>query len=78
MWNVPGEVGVPPASDVGGSGASDPMVIDFRLHQGQIDDMVEAVKTGRDPLVTGKDSRRSLELILGIYTSSKINERVVF
>lgn len=61
-------------TDMGGSGASDPMAIDFKLHQGQVKDMVEAVRSNRPPMVTGEDARRSLALILGIYRSSKDNK----
>jgi predicted dehydrogenase len=78
VWNVQGEDQTAPSSDVGGSGASDPMAIDFKLHQGQVQDMVEAIWEDRDPMVTGEDARRSLELILGIYRSSKENQKVVF
>ncbi|WP_209332768.1 Gfo/Idh/MocA family protein [Lunatimonas salinarum] len=78
VWNVPGSDRGLPDSDVGGSGASDPMAIDFRLHQGQVEDMVHAVIDNREPMVTGRDARRSLELILGIYESSKSNLPVSF
>ncbi|MFC4871597.1 Gfo/Idh/MocA family protein [Negadavirga shengliensis] len=78
VWNVQGEDHTVPSSDVGGSGASDPMAIDFKLHQGQVQDMVEAIWEDREPMVTGEDARRSLELILGIYRSSKENQKVVF
>lgn len=60
------------------SGASDPMAIDFNLHLAQIRDMVEAIHEDRDPLVTGFTARRSLELILGIYQSSREGRAVKF
>lgn len=63
-------------TDVGGSGASDPMAIDYKLHQGQIKDMIEAIRKDRHPMVTGEDARRSLDLILGIYRSSAENKLV--
>ncbi len=33
-------------------------------------DMIESIKTGREPYVTGEDGRRALELTLAIYKSS--------
>ncbi|WP_162418561.1 Gfo/Idh/MocA family protein [Cyclobacterium roseum] len=70
------ESGIAADSDLGGSGASDPMAIDYKLHQGQIKDMVEAIRTDRSPMVTGEDARRSLDLILGIYRSSADNKKL--
>lgn len=76
-WNIKGEEGnVVPGSDIGGSGASDPMAIDFKLHQAQIEDMVEAIMNDIDPIVTGQDAKRSLELILGVYASSSQNKKI--
>ena len=70
-WNVMGMDGHEELQPNHGSGASDPMAIDFKLHLAQIKDMVEAINDGKDPLVTGEIGRKSLELILGIYRSSK-------
>lgn len=33
-------------------------------------DMIEAIRTGREPYVTGEDGRRALELVLAIYKSA--------
>ncbi|SHM77712.1 Predicted dehydrogenase [Cyclobacterium lianum] len=77
VWNVKGEEGLPQdGNNPGGSGASDPMAIDFKLHQGQVEDMVRAVRNNQNPMVTGSDARRSLALILGIYQSSSLNRIV--
>lgn len=76
-WNVKGEEGFGlDSTNPGGSGASDPMAIDYKLHQGQIADMVSAIVDGRDPMVTGEDARRSLALILGIYDSSDLEKKI--
>lgn len=40
-------------------------------HRRQIIDLIESIRTGRDPLVTGEEGRKSLEIILAIYESSK-------
>ena len=76
-WNIKDEESeVNAGTDIGGSGASDPMAIDFRLHQIQIEDMVEAIRNNSKPVVTGQDAKRSLALILGIYQSSMENKKV--
>lgn len=59
-----------------GSGASDPTAIGHALHKAQIEDFVNAILEGRDPLVTGVSGRKSLELILNIYKSSKKGKEV--
>jgi UDP-N-acetyl-2-amino-2-deoxyglucuronate dehydrogenase len=56
------------------SGSSDPMAVDFKMHMEQINDMVNAVLEDREPLVNGEAARKSLELILAIYQSSKENK----
>lgn len=39
-------------------------------------DMIEAVKTGRAPYVSGEDGKRALELVLAIYKSAKEGQPV--
>ncbi len=73
-WNVDGLNPEEASNKIGGSGASDPMAIDFRLHLGQVQDMVDAIRNDHEPMVTGRDARRSLALILGIYQSSRENQ----
>ncbi len=78
-WNVKGEEEhLSEDTNPGGSGASDPMAIDFKLHQGQIEDMVGSIVDNRNPMVTGEDARRSLALILGIYDSSSTGKKIKF
>ena len=42
----------------------------MEAHSRQIADFVDAVRDGRDPLVTGRDARKSLEIVTAIYESS--------
>lgn len=77
-WNVQGEAGHEELQANHGSGASDPMAIDFKLHLAQIRDMVEAINEDNAPLVTGEIGRKSLEVILGIYRSSQEKKSVNF
>jgi len=76
-WNIKGEenqISSPKASY--GSGASDPMAIGFQLHLEQYRDMVAAIQQDREPIVNGLKARKSLELVLAIYKSSKLNAPV--
>nr|MBI1229993.1 gfo/Idh/MocA family oxidoreductase [Cytophagales bacterium] len=75
-WNITGSTGELPTSEIGGSGASDPMAIDYRLHLGQVQDMVDAIRENREPLVNGEDARKSLALILAIYQSSREGKQI--
>lgn len=46
-------------------------------HRNQIQDMIDAIKQDREPLVNGQEGRRALELVLAIYDSAK-NNKVVY
>lgn len=50
----------------------------FQGFAGQIENVVMAALERRDPLVTGEDGRRVIELISGIYQSSFLNQTVRF
>ncbi|MFN9720740.1 MAG: Gfo/Idh/MocA family protein [Planctomycetota bacterium] len=52
-------------------GASDPKAISFVGHQLQLEDFVDAIRTGRNPRVDGAEGRRSVEMILAIYEAAK-------
>ncbi|MCV4234683.1 Gfo/Idh/MocA family oxidoreductase [Virgibacillus sp. LDC1] len=45
-------------------------------HRLQIQDMALAVREGREPVVTGKDGRHSLEIILGTYEASRQRKEI--
>lgn len=58
----------------GGSG--DPKQIGFAGHIAIIEDLIDAVKTGRDPFITGDEARKAVDLILAIYESSRSGKTV--
>lgn len=58
------------------SGSSDPLAIDYLLHKAQIADFIESIQNDRPPLVGGKEGKRSLVLIQGIYDSAKQGREV--
>ncbi|KEO75781.1 Gfo/Idh/MocA family protein [Anditalea andensis] len=70
-WNIKGEENRSVSGGVEDKGTSDPMAIGHSLHLAQYRDFVDAIWEERDPEVTGEKARKSLELIRGIYESSK-------
>lgn len=45
-------------------------------HYSQLADFVEAIHSGREPMVTGEDSRHALELLLAVYRSQESGQSV--
>ena len=45
-------------------------------HIYQIQDMIDAVKQGREPLVNGEEGRKALEIVLAVYESSRTGKPV--
>jgi predicted dehydrogenase len=50
-------------------GSSNPAAISHEYHRRQLADFVQAVETGKPPLVDGCEGRRAVQTILGIYES---------
>lgn len=57
-------------------GAGDPSAISHLGHRLQLEDLMKAIETGREPLVDGRQGRKSVEIILAIYQSSWTGKRV--
>jgi predicted dehydrogenase len=57
-------------------GSSNPAAISHQGHARQLADLVEALKTGRPPLVDGREGRRAVEVILAIYRSATTGRTV--
>ncbi len=65
------------AKKAGGTGgASDPTAISYSGHMEQLKDFINAIDTGKKPLVDGEEGRKSVEIILAIYKSSWSGRRV--
>jgi len=47
-----------------------------RAHADQIQDLIDAVREGREPKLSGREARRAVELILAVYRSSDTGEVV--
>jgi UDP-N-acetyl-2-amino-2-deoxyglucuronate dehydrogenase len=57
-------------------GASNPSAISHVYHARQLADFVEAIDTGRAPLVDGREGRKAVEIILAIYRSANTGQIV--
>jgi predicted dehydrogenase len=71
----PGDAAVRALADSSliGGGASDPKAISIEGHRAQYADFVGAIAAGTQPAVPGRDGRRAVALIRGIYASSESN-----
>ncbi|MCD6231562.1 Gfo/Idh/MocA family oxidoreductase [Candidatus Aerophobetes bacterium] len=47
-------------------------------HRVQIEEMVKAIRENREPLVNGEEGRKAVEIILGIYKSSRTGRSIKF
>lgn len=65
----------PVAHDVA-SGSSDPMAISLISFERQFQDFAEAIRDHREPLVSGEEGYRALEVVLGVYRSCRENSPV--
>jgi UDP-N-acetyl-2-amino-2-deoxyglucuronate dehydrogenase len=58
------------------SGSSDPMAISLASFERQFLDFGESIRNGHDPLITGEEGYRALEVVLGIYSACRSRARV--
>lgn len=73
-WHVPGEdlaTAIAQVECAEDRMSPDPEGISPRGHQIQIADLVSAVREDREPMVTGAEARKAVELILAIYESAR-------
>jgi len=56
-----------------GLGANDPSAINFYQHQRNFEEVVNAIKEGREPSTSANEARKSVELIQAIYKSAQNN-----
>ena len=59
-----------------GGGAADPSAIGHHGHKMQFLDIIQALEMDTQPLVTGEEARKAVEIIQGIYLSAKEGRRV--
>jgi UDP-N-acetyl-2-amino-2-deoxyglucuronate dehydrogenase len=81
-WAVAGrddEVAKPVEMDVEGErdgAASDPTAIGVAGHVYLVNDLVQAIEEDREPFITGESARKSVDLVLAIYESSRKGKRI--
>lgn len=72
-----------PSSQVGNAeagsmgAAADPAQIAASGHVAQLGDFLAAIDEDREPAITGADGRAAIELILGVYESARLGQRVL-
>jgi predicted dehydrogenase len=74
-WEVPEMVPPPPAENPG-SGSSNPAAIGSLGHERQWREIVDAFRSGRDPLVRGEDALATVETIVAIEEASRTGRSV--
>ncbi|MCI0685374.1 MAG: Gfo/Idh/MocA family oxidoreductase [Gemmataceae bacterium] len=57
-------------------GSSNPAAISHVGHARQLTDFVQAIEQGRSPLVDGREGRRAVEVIVGIYEANRTGRLV--
>jgi predicted dehydrogenase len=76
-WDIEGDSGDPaPVESLAKSGASDPMAIPLTPLERQFRDFGDAISAGRQPLITGEEGYRALELVLSVYKSCREGQKV--
>jgi len=77
VWDVKDDEGrVELAPDFGLTDIDDPWAYPQTRHRIQLQDMVDAIREDRDPVLTGEDARVSLAIITAIYDSSRQGREV--
>lgn len=76
-WDVQNDEGEPaPVEKEVMSGASDPMAIPLTPFERQFTDFAEACRKGVDPLVSGEEGYKALEIVLSVYESCKTGQKI--
>lgn len=77
FWNVEGcESAIAVEGDVSLGDIDDPWAYPQVRHRIQLQDMVDAIRDDREPVLTGEDARASLAIIMAIYESSQTGREV--
>ena len=76
LWTIPGEEDRPDAWSRADRAALADVDIASHYHELQLRDVVEAIRDGRAPAVTGEDGLRTVDLMAGIYRAAREGRRV--
>jgi predicted dehydrogenase len=58
------------------SGAADPMAVGFDGHTVHVEDMVQAIREGREPIIAGTDARHAVEICVAIQRSAATGREI--
>jgi predicted dehydrogenase len=58
------------------SAAADPMAIGFDGHTVHVEDMVQAIRANRDPIISGRDARHAVEICAAIQESAATGKEI--
>jgi UDP-N-acetyl-2-amino-2-deoxyglucuronate dehydrogenase len=64
------------AADPSKGGFADPKAISYLGHQKQMEDLISAIAEGRKPMIDGIEGRKSVEIVLAIYESTKTGKLI--
>lgn len=59
-----------------GSGSADPMGISYDKHKRQLQDFISAIQADHEPIISGNEARKAVEIILAIYQAAKEEKAV--
>ena len=60
-----------------GGGANDPNAISFVGHARCFENVINALRTGTEPEITGEEARKAVQIICSIYKSAQSGQKVV-
>lgn len=78
VWTIPGEEHLLSEFQLQDRASFSKVDSTFYYHELQIQDFLEAIRTGRPPLITGEDGRKVVEMFTGIYRSNTDHHSVGF
>ena len=78
MWTVPGEEDMLEIYKKEDSEFFNSVDSNLFFHQEQLQDFVDAIADGREPMVTLEDGRRAVELFTAIYRSQRDKQLIKF
>jgi UDP-N-acetyl-2-amino-2-deoxyglucuronate dehydrogenase len=76
FWNVDGRTVADVERNTGLGDIDDPWAYPQVRHRIQLQDMVDAIREDREPILTGDDARVSLAINMAIYESSRTGREV--
>jgi UDP-N-acetyl-2-amino-2-deoxyglucuronate dehydrogenase len=77
QWKFQGSDETAPQVEGTASASSDPRNISANGHYILVDDMIQAIIDDRDPMVTGEEAKKAVNVILAIYQSAREGKEIV-